>query len=141
MNRDDLTADLAAANSPDWRPRAAAGRRLAQAADQPEAAHALTNLLHHPGDTAVLDAVTHELLRRNDLHGLRLIAREWGNPANTEHLDHIYGQITIYLHPDGPIQDFVDLTAALTNDPDPAVRAGARQLHDRQAHSYRTRIQ
>ena len=96
--------------------------------DQPEAARALIWLLHHPGDTAVLDAVTQGLLRRNDLHGVRLIAREWGNPADIEHLDHIYGEITVYLHPDGPIQDFVDLTAALTSEPDHAVRAGARQL-------------
>jgi hypothetical protein len=133
MNREDLTADLAAANSPDWRERAAAGGRLAQSADQPEAAHALTHLLHHPGDTAVLDAVTRELLHRNDLHGLRLIAGEWGDPADVEHLDHLYGEIGNYLNPDGPIRRFLDLTDVLSDDPVPAVRTGARQLHDEAA--------
>jgi hypothetical protein len=130
VNRDDLTADLAAANSPDWRTRMASGRRLADAADHPDAEQAVTRLLHHPGDTAVLDAIAQQLLRRNDLHGLRLIAREWGNPADVEHLDHIYAEVTDHLNPDGPIQHFLDLTATLTNDPDPTVRAGARQLHE-----------
>jgi hypothetical protein len=58
---------------------------------------------------------------------------EWGNPATVEHLDHIYGEITNHLIPGGPIQGYVDLTEALTNDPDPTVQTGARQLHDRAA--------
>ncbi|MEU8015932.1 hypothetical protein AB0B74_08180 [Micromonospora parva] len=130
---------VAAANSPDWSTRAAAGQQLASWANQDDIADILQRLLLDRSDTAVVEATCLALLRRNDIHGTRLVARATTTaqdllPIGLDHLDHLHAAIVNYLLPDwlgqltGIVDDFLILCDALAQDPDPTTATGAREL-------------
>jgi hypothetical protein len=127
---------ITAANSPDWSTRAAAGRQLAAWADQNDIARILQQLLLDRGDTAVVEATCVALLRRNDIHGIRLVARAI-TAANDllaiglDHIDHLADAVRgHHLGPASPdtVCQFVEVCTTLRHDPDPATRAGADRL-------------
>jgi hypothetical protein len=124
---------IAAATSPNWSTRAAAGQRLASWADQHEIADILQQLLQDRGDTAVVEATCVALLRRNDIHGTRLVARATTTAQDLlavglDHLDHLHDAVATYLIPDGPVDDLLALCDVLASDPEPATATGATRL-------------
>ena len=124
---------FAAATSPDWSTRAAAGQHLAAWADRDDIAAILQRLLQDRGDTAVVEATCLALLRRNDIHGTRLVARATTTAQGLlaiglDHLDHLHDAVTDYLFPDGPVDDLLALCDALASDPDPTTASGATRL-------------
>jgi hypothetical protein len=124
---------ITAAASPDWSDRAAAGRHLAAWADRADIADILQRLLQDRGDTAVIEATCLALLRRNDVHGVRLVARaittaEGLLATGLDHVDHLYDTLVDYLFPGDPADDLLALCDALNFDPDPSTASGATQL-------------
>jgi hypothetical protein len=123
----DLHASLAAASSADWSTRELAGRELAHWAHHPDAAAGLQRLLLDHHDSAVTDITAHALLERNDMHGVRIIARAIA-AAEPERLDHFYSAVGQHLTPSGPVALFLELCHELDADPDPATQAGVTTL-------------
>lgn len=130
---------VTAANSPHWPTRAAAGQQLAAWANQDDIADILQRLLLDRGDTAVVEATCLALLRRNDIHGTRLVARATTTAQDLlaiglDHLDHLHAAVVNYLLPDwlgqltGTVDDFLALCDALAQDPDPTTATGAKEL-------------
>ncbi|MCG5468859.1 hypothetical protein LADH09A_002759 [Micromonospora sp. LAH09] len=128
-----------AANSPDWSTRATAGGQLAAWAHQDAIADILQRLLLDRGDTAVVEATCLALLRRNDIHGTRLVARATTAAQDLmniglDHLYHLHDSVVNYLMPDwlgqvsGTVDDFLSLCDALAQDPDTITATGAREL-------------
>ncbi|GIF47508.1 hypothetical protein Afe04nite_20470 [Asanoa ferruginea] len=79
------------------------------------------------------------MLRRNDIHGIRLVARaipaaEDLLNARLDHLDHLHDAVVNYLMPDwlgqvgGIVDDFLILCNALAQDPYPTTATAAREL-------------
>jgi hypothetical protein len=78
--------------------RKAAGRRLAAAADIPAVTEVLERLLLDDADTAVCQETADALLRRRDVHGLRLVLAALAaanRPSFPEPTiaDHLYGAV------------------------------------------------
>ncbi|PMR61286.1 hypothetical protein C1A38_10090 [Verrucosispora sp. ts21] len=130
---------ITAANSPDWSTRAAAGQQLAAWADQDDIADILQRLLLDRGNTAVVEATCLALLRRNDIHGTRLVARATTTAHDLltiglDHLDHLHDAVVNYLLPDwlgqvtGTVDAFLILCDALAQHPDSTTATGAREL-------------
>jgi hypothetical protein len=124
---------IAAANSPDWSTRAGAGQHLAAWADQDDIADILHRLLQDRDDTAVVEATCLALLRRNDLHGARLVARAITTAdglvsAGLDHLDHLHDSVINYLAPDGPADELLALCDTLASESDPHTADGAATL-------------
>ncbi|WP_433346310.1 hypothetical protein [Micromonospora sp. CA-111912] len=130
---------ITAANSPDWSTRAAVGQQLAAWADQDDIADIVQRLLLDRGDTAVVEATCLALLRRNDIHGTRLVARATTTAQDLlaiglDHLDHLHDAVVNYLLPDwlgqvtGTVDGFLILCNALAQDADPTTATGAREL-------------
>ncbi|MFE9693471.1 hypothetical protein [Micromonospora sp. NPDC005806] len=123
----DLLATITAASSPRWSDRAKAGHDLARRAERDDIAELLLRLLLDEHDTAVTDATSHALLRRDDTHGVRLVAQAVAG-ANDEQLDHVYAALGQHLLPDGPTDRFITLCSELIQDPNPTVRNGTQRL-------------
>jgi hypothetical protein len=128
-----LPETITAATSPDWSTRAAAGQHLAAWADRADIADILQRLLQDRGDTAVVEVTCLALLRRNDVHGVRLVARATTTAQGLlaiglDHLDHLHDAVIDYLFPDGPADDLLALCDTLKSDPDPTTASGATRL-------------
>lgn len=118
---------ITAAHSPDWSTRLAAGQQLAAWADQHDIAGILQALLLDRGDTAVVEATCLALLRRNDIHGIRLVARAVATahdllPIGLDHLDHLADTVRgHHLGPASPdtVRQFVEDCTTLRHRPGP----------------------
>ncbi len=124
---------IAAAGSPDWSTRAAAGQQLAAWADRDDIAEVLRRLVLDRRDTAVVETTCLALLRRNDVHGTRLVAEAVTKALNLlrdglDHIDHLHDAVINYLIPDGPVDDFLAHCDALTRESDPTTATGAAHL-------------
>jgi hypothetical protein len=121
-----LPATIAAVSA-DWAQRAQAGEQLARWAYCDEIIPVLRSLLLD-SDTAVTDATCAALLKRDDAHGVRLIAHAVATATDFEHHDQIYACVFGYLYPDGPADSFREICTELGNHHDPYIVAGALQL-------------
>src|SRR5947209_15465191 len=98
---------VVAAHSSDWSARVAAGQELAAWADRHDIADVLRRLLLDRRDTAVVEATCLALLRRNDIHGTRLVAEAIIKahdlvPLGLDHIDHLHDALINYAFSDGP---------------------------------------
>lgn len=132
---DDLTPYLRDSASPSWAVRAAAGRRLAAAAEHPGAAEVLPRLLRDGQDTFVVQETAEALLERGDVLGLRMVlAARVG--ANDDVRDHIGAAIlNVCCQSDEDAERLAALCSALVSDADadagPDVDGGVRgEAHD-----------
>jgi hypothetical protein len=133
MQPEPPSAVLADTTSPHWKVRAQAGHDLAAWADRDDIAVILHDLVLDPDDTAVTDRTCHALLHRNDVDGLRIVARALTAVLGIDysHSQHIYDAVLgHHLGPATPdtVRQFVEVCTALTHDTDPATRTGAREL-------------
>lgn len=119
---------ITATSSPDWAVRSRAGQDLTGWAERRDVAELLLRLLLDEYDTAVTDSTGQALLNRNDIHGVRLIAKAI-TTADDEYLDHLHATVANHLTPTGPVTQFLGLCAELAQDPDLTIRTGAAQLH------------
>ncbi len=127
MHNEEHEAAIVAASSTDWATRARAGRQLAKWADNPHTAEVLSQLLLDRHDTAVTDETSRALLERRDTHGLRLIAKAI-TVADDQELDHLWDSVVEHAFIDTSASQFVALCKQISQDPDPAIRAGAGAL-------------
>ncbi|WP_436995661.1 HEAT repeat domain-containing protein [Streptomyces sp. enrichment culture] len=125
---DPLASARLDARSPSWAARAAAGRRLAAAAQDPGVAGLLLRLLLDDRDTAVTQETAEALLERWDVHGLRLVLAALA-VADDDTGDQLDGALGDVCHQsDEDLARLKALASALVPDADPAVRREARQI-------------
>jgi hypothetical protein len=124
---------IAAADSSDWSARVAAGQQLAAWADRDDIAYILRQLLLDRRDTAVVEATCQALLRRNDIHGARLVAEAVTKAHDLvrlglDHVDHLHDAVINYVFSDASVDELLADCEALTHDPDPTTATGAAHL-------------
>ncbi|MFB7864855.1 hypothetical protein [Streptomyces sp. NPDC056069] len=125
---DDVPTALRDARSTSWSLRADAGRRLANAAEDPEVAGVLHRLLLDGQDTAVTQETAEALLGRGDVCGLRLVlvARA---VADDDAGDHLAAALTnVFRQSDAGCERLDTLASALVSDADPSVAEQARRV-------------
>ncbi|MFG2293879.1 hypothetical protein [Streptomyces sp. NPDC048603] len=130
-NDDDLLSAMQGADSPSWSVRAAAGRRLAAGAEQPEAAAVLHRLLLDAQDTAVTRATAEALLARWDVCGLRLVLAALAR-ADAQTGDWL--EVALYdvcRQSEEDLARLERLASELVSDPDPAIAGEALRLAGR----------
>jgi hypothetical protein len=132
VNRDLRHASVVALSklgrSDDYRDRADAGRGLAGFAERPEAAVALLRLILDNHDTLVTLTTAEAVLRRKDAIGLSLVASAL-TVADSNHDEWIYTAIVnVFGVFSGDRDEAMQISEALTGDPDERVSLGARQL-------------
>ncbi|MEU2183745.1 hypothetical protein [Streptomyces thermolilacinus] len=116
------------AQSPSWAARAAAGRRLAAAAQDPDVVGLLHRLLLDGQDTAVTQETAEALLERWDVHGLRLVLAALA-VADDDTGDHLDGALGNVCHQsDEDLARLQALASVLVSDADPAVSREAREI-------------
>ncbi|MFD9633232.1 hypothetical protein [Streptomyces violascens] len=127
------------ANSPAWAVRAAAGRRLAVAAETPEAADVLHRLLLDERDTGVVQATAEALLARRDVAGLRVVLKALSRAEEFEVADQLAAEVHCdprRLSGEPGAEEFVQQLRALATDTDEGVREEARRLLPRLPSAY-----
>jgi hypothetical protein len=112
--------------------RVEGGRWLAERAGHPKADAVLLRLLLLDDNTLVPHEVAEALLERRDLLGSRLVARA---VAEADHRDLIYHWIldaveNVWMQTVADVRIAQELSSRLTDDVDPLVAAGARELRD-----------
>ncbi|MFI7005097.1 HEAT repeat domain-containing protein [Streptomyces sp. NPDC050145] len=120
-----LRAALGDAASPDWQVRADAAAVLTPWAHVPEAAKALTALLHDPSDTAVTRRAAEALIGGGSVDAARLVARAFAH-ADDQQADWMAVGVTDAAAVAG---DRAAICVRLTEPPEPEdVRRGAAEL-------------
>lgn len=124
---------IVAADSSDWSTRVSAGQQLAAWADRDDIADVLRRLLLDRRDTAVVEATCQALLRRNDIHGTRLVAEAITKAHDLvrlglDHIDHLHDAVINHVFSDAPVDQLLAHCDALTHDPDPTTATGATHL-------------
>ena len=112
--------------------RVEGGRWLAERAGRPQADAMLLRLLLLDDNTLVPHEVSAALLERRDLSGSRLVARA---VAEADPRDLIYHWIldaveNVWMQTVADVRIAQELSSKLTDDVDPMVAAGARELRD-----------
>ncbi|MFB7744014.1 hypothetical protein [Streptomyces sp. NPDC056132] len=124
----ELSPAVAAARSPSWSVRAAAGRRLAGAAEDAEIARVLQRLLLDGQDTAVTQETAEALLERWDVRGLRMVLAAFSS-ADDETGDHLDVAINnICCQSEEGFTRLEALASALVSDTDASVAGEAGRL-------------
>ncbi|MER7579561.1 hypothetical protein [Kitasatospora sp. NPDC097691] len=123
------TDPLAAADSPSWSVRAAAGRRLAAAPRIEDVADVLHRLLLDDQDTAVTSETAVALLARGDLPGLRAVLAARADAADQGTADQLSAELDCdprWMTGNGA-GELIRQLRALTSDTDPRVRDEAQR--------------
>lgn len=122
------SASMRDAVSDSWAVRAAAGRQLAAAAEEPEVAGILARLLLDAHNTFVTRETAQALLLRWDVHGLRLVLAALAT-ADPDTGDHLQAAVTDVCEQSAEdIERLTALASTLASDPDAGVREEARGL-------------
>ena len=133
----EMDEALSLARSPLWSDRARAGRHLGAVVGREPINAVVRMLLLDRMDTAVTDATAEALLQRRDAAALRLLAAAWfvAEPEQSDHLSSCLSGVLFELSCAGEEDraQFRAVLQGLLDDPDPDVRAGARNLVDRVA--------
>ncbi|GGP96585.1 hypothetical protein [Streptomyces roseolilacinus] len=125
---DALGSALRDARSASWSVRAAAGRRLAGAAEDAEVAAVLHRLLLDGQDTAVTQDTAEALLERGDAHGLRMVLAALAR-ADDDTADHLDAAVdNVCRQSDEGLARLEALCRVLVSDADASVRDEAREI-------------
>ncbi|MFC8455215.1 hypothetical protein [Kitasatospora sp. NPDC057223] len=125
----ELSDSLAAADSPSWSARAAAGRRLAAVPRIGVVADVLHRLLLDVQDTAVTSETAEALLARGDLAGLRAVLAARADATDQWTADQLVAELNgdpRWMTGDGAAE-LIRQLRVLAADTDPGVRNEARQ--------------
>lgn len=118
------------ARSASWSVRAAAGRRLAGAAEDAEAAGVLRRLLLDGQDTAVTQETAEALLGRGDVRGLRMVLAALAH-ADDDTADQLDAAVfDVFCRSAEGLARLEALASALVADADAAVREEAGRILD-----------
>lgn len=127
----ELVAAVQDADSVSWAVRAAAGRRLAAAAEVPKIAEVLQRLLLDAYDTGVVQETAKALLQRGDLWGLRAVLAALGRAEDSSVADQLAAEVDCdprWLSGKSSGSEFFQQLEVLATDPDEILRAEAQQL-------------
>ncbi|MFF1414465.1 hypothetical protein ACFVX6_32540 [Streptomyces sp. NPDC058289] len=124
FTKQELRDAIAAAESPSWSERAAAGRHLAAAPQIESVAGVLHRLLLDAQDTGVTSATAIALLARRDLSGLRAVLAARAVASDQGTADQLAAELDCdprwTTGPDG--EEMIAQLRTLTADRDPDVR-------------------
>ncbi|WP_369242015.1 hypothetical protein AB5J56_44105 [Streptomyces sp. R21] len=132
----ELALAASDAESPSWAVRAAAGRRLAAAAEAPGTAQVLHRLLLDDYDTAVIQETAQALLQRRDVQGLRVVLKALSEAKEDDVADQLVLEIDCddrWLSDEPGGDELIQQLRALTLDTDEGVREEAEALLSRQS--------
>lgn len=113
------------AGSPHWADRCQAGVLLARSAENPSTHSTLLRLLRDADNSAVPADTALALLRRHDLHGLRLFALAFASDASDAHDELVALLFRADAYDWWPVQPGLE---GLTSDDDPEVREAANRV-------------
>ncbi|WP_128984539.1 hypothetical protein [Streptomyces roseicoloratus] len=127
----ELVAAVQDADSASWAVRAAAGRRLAVAAEVPKIAEVLRRLLLDAHDTGVVHETAEALLQRGDLWGLRAVLAALGRAEDSSVADQLAAEVDCdprWLSGTSGGSAFFRQLEVLAADPDEIVGTEAQRL-------------
>ncbi|MFD8791469.1 hypothetical protein [Streptomyces vinaceus] len=126
----ELTAAMKDADSPSWSVRAAAGRRLAAAAEVGDVSEVLHRLLLDAQDTGVTQETAEALLARADTEGLRIVLAALSCAAHTWTSDQLSAAVDCDPEwmTDSGERRLIQQLQELTTDDDAGVRSEAERL-------------
>ncbi|MEU9037975.1 hypothetical protein AB0D45_24165 [Streptomyces sp. NPDC048352] len=124
----ELCDVVAAANSPDWSVRAAAGQRLAAASQVESVAGVLHRLLLDAHDTGVISDTAVALLARRDLAGLRVVLAARAVASDQGTADQLDAELDVDPRwaTGQDCDELITQLRTLASDRDPGIRSEAR---------------
>ncbi|WP_328622658.1 hypothetical protein [Streptomyces sp. NBC_00354] len=127
----ELPTAVRDADSPSWAVRAAAGRRLAAAAEVPEIAEVLQRLLLDAYDTGVVQETAEALLQRRDMWGLRAVLAALARAVDLSVADQLAAEVDCdprWLSGEPGGNEFFQQLRVLATDTDEGVCEEAQRL-------------